>query len=517
MSDPGPNRREFLKRLSLTPLALSYWDTAMATEVAEQSRGQDRPNILVLMSDNHSWNHLGCYGDPVVRTPHIDALAEQGALFTHAYCAAPSCTPARAAMLAGQDIWRLEEGANLWGIFPDKFPLYTDLLETAGYHVGCQGKGWGQGNVRMSGREKNHAGTKYDSFAEFLQAGRDGRPWTFWISTPEPHRPHQVGAGIAAGLDPGRVRVPAYLPDHPTVRSDILDYLNDVETFDRKVGEVLEVLRRTGQEDNTLIVVTSDNGWQMPRGLANLYDFGVRIPFITVWPGRIRGGRVVDDFVNLNDVAPTFLELAGLPIPAAMTARSLTNVLFSEQSGRVDAQRDRVYTARERHAFCRQYGKAYPGRALRTHDYLYIRNYEPDRWPAGDPPLYGDVDAHMLHYPAPTKMYMLENRDDPRVAPLFELAFGKRPGEELFDLRRDPDQMNNVAGNPAYADVRRTMAAQLEEYLRATRDPRVVDDDIMWDTTMYYQPNDFRPRPSSDAIARLGLEEEYTYFPPPQW
>jgi arylsulfatase A-like enzyme len=163
------------------------------------------------------------------------------------------------------------------------------------------------------------------------------------------------------------------------------------------VGEAREVLRRTGQAENTLIIVASDNGWQMPRGLANLYDSGVRIPFIATWTGRFRGGRVVDDFVNVNDVAPTFPELAGLRVPAAMTARSLTNVLFSERSERVEAERDRVYTARERHAFCWQYGKTYPGRAIRTHDYLYIRNFEPDRWPAGDPPLYGDVDAHMLH------------------------------------------------------------------------------------------------------------------------
>ncbi len=497
------DRRTFLQTASTLPFVMS---------AALHGQAQDRPNILLLMSDNHSWNHLGCYGDEVVRTPNIDSVAERGVRFTQAFCAAPSCSPARAGLLTGQDTWRLEEGANLWGILPDHFTVYPDLLDDAGYHVGHYGKGWGPGSVPVSGRETNHAGEKYSSFDEFLQAGSSEEPWCFWYSSGDPHRPYEVGSGQAAGLDPAHVDVPEYLPDHPDVRSDICDYYHAVEQFDQQVGDILDRLRASGEYENTMIVICSDNGWQMPRGLANLYDFGTRIPMIVSWEGTIPGGRVVDDLVNLNDLAPTFLELAGEPPAPNMTARSITNLLFTDEEGRIDDTRDRVILARERHAFCRQYGWTYPGRAIRTNDFLYIRNFAPDRWPAGDPPLYGDVDAHMLHYPCPTKMNILENRDDPNVQPHFELGFSKRPAEELYDLREDPDQINNVAGTPDYAADQDRLSARMEGYLQATGDPRLTGQKILWNATMYYANGDFIARPGDEAIERLGLQEEYDYF-----
>lgn len=473
---------------------------------------QDRPNILLLMSDNHSWNHLGCYGDPVVQTPNIDQVAEQGVRFTHGFCAAPSCAPARAGLLSGQDIWRLEEGANLWGTFPDKFPVYTDMLEASGYHVGAQGKGWGPGSVEMSGRTTNHAGKKYGSFGAFLEANNANDPWCFWYSTSDPHRPYGVGSGAASGMDLSSVPVPGYLPDNETVRSDIADYYLEIQQFDREVGKIINQLKETGQYKNTLVVICSDNGWQMPRGLANLYDFGTRVPLIVSWEGRIPGRRIVDDFVNLNDLAPTFLELAGLEAPASMTASSLVDLLLSEKSGRVDEDRKCVITARERHALCRDQGKGYPGRALRTYDYLYIKNYEPDRWPAGDPPLFGDVDAHMLHYPCPTKMFMLEHRNAAQVRSMFELGFGKRPAEELYDLQNDPHQVNNVADSADYQRIKQDLSGRLKAYLKETGDPRALGKSPIWDTTMYYQPRDFMPRPGKEAIKKLGLKKQYNYF-----
>lgn len=494
------------------PLLVGVLLASGLTAHAEDAQAQARPNILLLMSDNHSWNHLGSYGDPVVRTPHIDRLAQGGVRFTHAFAAAPSCTPARAGLLTGQDIWRLEEGANLWSILPSEFTVYTDLLAQSGYHVGHQGKGWGPGNVPVSDREMNPAGPEYASFEAFLEANTAGEPWAFWYSTSDPHRPYELGSGAASGIEIRNVPVPPYLPDVEAVRSDIADYYYEIQRFDRDVGHILELLRSRGQYRNTLIVLCSDNGWQMPRGLANLYDFGTRVPLIISWEARVPGGRVVDDFVNLNDLAPTFLELAGLEAPTEMTARSLVDLLFSGASGRVEDGRDVVFTARERHALCRRHGVGYPARAIRTYDYLYIRNYEPDRWPAGDPPLFGDVDAHMLHYPCPTKMYMLEHRDAPEIRPLFDLGFGKRPAEELYDLRNDPYQMRNVASEAAFAVIKKQLSQALQTYLSETGDPRALGKKTIWDATMYYAPKDFFPRPSEQAIERLGLKEQYEYF-----
>ncbi len=505
-------RREFMAQAGKSTAAL-FAANFFACSIKKKPLDPP-PNFLLLMSDNHYWGHLGCNGDPVVRTPNIDDVARSGVRFTHSFCAAPSCAPARAGLLTGQDIWRLEEAANLWGIMPAKFTSYTELLEHAGYHVGFEGKGWGPGDFRAGGRTRNPAGEQFDSFGDFLDDCDDVRPWCFWLSTVDPHRPYEVGAGAASGKNLAAVEVPGYLPDNDIVRGDICDYYTEVEAFDRKVGDYLQLLEERGCGENTVIVICSDNGWQMPRGLANLYDFGTRIPLIIAMPERFAGGRIVNDFVNLNDLAPTFLELAGLEIPRQMTAKSLVKVLTSRHEGHIDSSRDFVVTARERHAFCRQGGAGYPGRAIRTKDFLYIKNYTPDRWPAGDPPLYGDVDAHMLHYPCPTKAFILQHRDNRDVKPFFDLGFAKRPAEELFDLRVDPDQLKNVAYDPGYTDIKRVLARKLTHYLRATEDPRVVGGALKWEGAEYFCTPDFIPRPSPELRELLGLQEHYSYLEP---
>ncbi len=489
----------------ITGMVISF---GCSPEKQEQHRP---PNFMILMSDNHSWNHLGCYGDPVLRTPVIDKLAEEGIRFTQAYCSAPSCSPARAAMLTGQDMWRLEEAANLWGGFPLKFKVFIDILEENGYLVGYEGKGWGPGNYEASGRNRNPAGNQFNSFEEFYNEIERGQPFFYWFSSRDPHRPFKTGGWNDGDIDIDKIEVPPYLPDVEEVRNDIGDYYAEIEGFDRDVSSFVQLLNEMGEYDNTLILVCSDNGWQMPRGLANLYDFGTRLPFIVVMPERFAGGRVIDDFISLNDVAPTFLELAGIDIPEEMNARSIVNILESEEEGRIDPERDFMVTGRERHAFVRQGGAGYGSRAYRTADYLYIRNYEPDRWPAGDPPLFGDVDAHMLHYPCPTKMYILKNRDKEGIDELFQLGFGKRPAEELYDLQKDSWQMNNVASLEEYRDIKEDLSRKLTDYLVENEDPRETGAEMKWIDAPYYATKDFRPEPSEEAIRELNLKEEYSY------
>ena len=337
-----------------------------------------KPNILILMSDNHSWNHLGCYGDPVIKTPNIDKLSEQGIRFTNAYCSAPSCSPARASMLTGQDIWRLEEAANLWGGFPSHFKVYTELLEAEGYLVGFEGKGWGPGDFEAGGRSRNPAGDRYNSFEEFYNEKEKGQPFCYWYSSRDPHRPYKMEGWKKAGINPDKIQVPPYLPDVDDVKKDIGDYYAEIQNFDRDVASYIQLLKEMGQLENTLVIVCSDNGWQMPRGLANLYDFGTRVPLIISMPTRVKEGRVIDDFVSLTDFAPTFLEIAGIPIPEEMNARSFVNILESEEEGFVDPLRSFMVTARERHAFVRQNGTGYGARSYRTNEFLYIRNYDPE-------------------------------------------------------------------------------------------------------------------------------------------
>lgn len=470
-----------------------------------------RPNILILMSDNHSWDHLGCYGDQVIKTPVIDQLAADGIRFTQAFCSAPSCAPARAAMLAGQDFFRLEEAANLWGSFPSKFPVYTDLLEQAGYLVGHEGKGWGPGDYASGGWTRNPAGNKYNSFEEFINEKERGQPFCYWFSSRDPHRPYKSDGWKEAEIDTNQIVVPPYLPSCPDVKMDIGDYYAEIQQFDRDVNSFLQLLKETGEFENTMIVVCSDNGWQMPRGLANLYDFGTKVPLVISMPSQFKGGRVIDDFISLNDFAPTFLELAGIPIPEEMNARSFAGILLSDRQGITDDSRDFLVMGRERHAYVRKNGDGYGGRAYRTKDFLYIRNYDPERWPAGDPPLFGDVDAHMLHYPCLTKMYMLVNREKEEVKPLFELGFGKRPAEELYDLNKDPWQMANVAQNEAYRTIKEDLSNKQDNYLNKNSDPRALGIEMKWIGADYFTDRDKNPRPSEEARKLLGLEEEYSY------
>ncbi|WP_353517135.1 sulfatase [Thalassotalea sp. SU-HH00458] len=504
------NMKKLIGIIIVSIACLSGCDSVTENKATKSNKTFKRPNILILMSDNHSDIHLGAYGDKVVKTPNIDKIAKEGIKFNNAFGASPSCSPARAAMLTGQDTWRLGDAANLWGGFP-KVAVYTDIMEKAGYHVGIEGKGWGPGKAEADGWTRNPGGERYDSFEEFYNEIEKGAPWMYWYSSRDPHRPFKRNGWQKAGIDLDAIEVPSYLPDTEEVRKDIGDYYYEIQSFDREVDSYLSLIGEMGQLENTIVIITSDNGWQMPRGLANLYDAGVKVPLIISWPDHFKGSREIDDFVTLNDFAPTFLELAGIEIPASMNAKSLVNILHSEAEGLIEKDRDFVVTARERHAYVRQGGAGYPGRAIRTNDYLLIKNYTPEAWPAGQPPLYGDVDAHMLQYPAATKMYMLMNKDDEKVKPLFNLAFGKRPAIELFDLQKDPEQMVNVADDPAYAEVKASLETKLVNHLKATGDPRETGEGFDWDASIYYMEKDKRPRPSQKAIEALGLEEEYDY------
>jgi len=441
--------------------------------------GEARPNILLAIADDQSWGHTSFAGDPVVRTPTFDRIAREGVVFENAYCSAPSCSPSRAALLTGRNFYELGTGATLWGQFPRDLVPYTMLLESAGYHVGAQGKGYGPGDFAETGWLNNPAGQMSDSFDAFLDATPEGQPFCYWYGSREPHRPYPKGSGAAAGKDPAMVRVPAFLPDVPEIRSDILDYYQEVEGFDEQVGRLIATLEKRGLMDNTLVVMTSDNGMPFPRAKANVYDYGVRMPLAIRWPASVAAGRTVTDFVSLADLAPTFLEAAGIAPPPIMTARSLMPVLDSPRSGRIIDARDSVVFGIERHTPIREKGVGYPMRAIRTDRFLYIRNFEPGRWPAGNPPYFADIDA------SPSKEYVLLNREDPDCAEAFQLACKKRPPEELYDLEADPAQMNNVADQAGYSITKTELRARLDDYLKRTGDPRLTEARPTFDQNPY--------------------------------
>lgn len=462
-----------LSVLSVLPLPASAQGTAARPS---------RPNILVAIADDWSFPHAGIYGDRTVSTPNFDRVAREGARFTHAFTMSPSCTPSRAALLTGQAVHRLEEGGNLHGFLPARFAVYPDLLEAAGYFVGYTRKAWGPGRFEPGGRSRNPAGPQFAGFDEFIKQRPADRPFSFWFGSQDPHRPYEKGSGLKAGLKLESVVVPAFLPDTPEVRSDLLDYYLEVQRFDREVGEILDKLAAAGELDNTLVVITSDNGMPFPRAKANVYDAGARMPLAVRWPARFPGGRVIDAFVSHTDLAPTFLDAAGLRPPDGMTGRSLLPLLRGERV----AGREQVFVERERHANVRRGDLSYPVRAIRTKDFLYIRNFRPDRWPAGDPEQYvavgpfGDIDG------SPSKSLLLDSQTDRTIAPFFQMATAKRPAEELYDLRRDPHQVKNVAGQPEHRAAQRRLREELDRWMRTTGDPRATVDDDRWDRFPYY-------------------------------
>ena len=288
---------------------------------------------------------------------------------------------------------------------------------------------------------------------------------------------------MAAGIDVAKIRVPAYLPDRPEVRREIAAYLATVQQMDAVYGEAIAQLEKAGELDNTVVIYTSDNGWQMPRGLANCHDSGSHVPLAIRWPGKVKAGGRSEAFITLTDLAATFLDLAAVPKWPEMTSRSFLDVLTGQGDGK---SRDHVFVERERHANVRQGDLSYPCRGIRTVDFLYLRNLRPDRWPAGDPTLHfavgpwGDVDPSM------TKQFILDHRDEPSMKPFFELCFAKRPAEELYDLRSDPDQIKNLASDPALAETKAKLASQVDAWMRETADPRVDPAFDAWDKYPYF-------------------------------
>lgn len=434
-----------------------------------------RPNILFAIADD--WGrHAGAYGTPEARTPVFDRIAREGLLCERAFCTSPSCTPSRGAILTGQYHWRLEAGANLHCIFPDKFKTYPEILAGKGYFCGVTAKGWGPGRTETPGRPL--AGPRFASFDEFLQRRPEGQPFCFWLGSEDPHRPFDEGSGVRQGFHPAKVQVPACFPDCDLVRSDIADYLAEVERFDTMVGRAIAALEKRGELDKTLVIITSDHGMAFPRGKSNLYDTGTNVPLAIRWPALVPPGRVTSDFISLQDVAPTLLEAAHVDIPSSMSGRSLMHVLKSEKSGRIDPARDHVLVGKERHVpsqLAPDMG-GYPSRAIRNERFMYIRNLRPDRWPNGTGDYehaaipgawYADTDN------GATKTYLIEqmNRDAAHRR-AYDLAFAKRPAEELYDLELDPEQISNVADDPRYADAKAQLAAQLTKELAASNDPR---------------------------------------------
>lgn len=450
--------------------------------------------------------HAGAYGTHWVQTPAFDRVAREGLLFANAYTPNAKCAPSRARLLTGRNSWQLKDAANHICYFSPEFKGWMEALAENDWFAGHTQKGWGPGVANdANGQPRLMTGIAFNAkkakpptpeisnndyaanFTAFLDAAPQGKPWCFWYGSVEPHRGYEFGSGAAKGgkkvtdVD----RVPGYWPDTETVRHDMLDYAFEVEHFDMHLGRMIAELEKRGELDTTLVIVTSDHGMPFPRVKGNAYENANHIPLAMRWPRGIRQpGRVINGYVSFIDIAPTVMELAG-PTPQQSGMAPMTGFSFLKQTLQLKWESDGpehfyMLLGKERTDIGRPHDWGYPTRAIVMRnggsEWLYVRDYEPERWPAGNPETgYLDCDG------GPTKTVILELHRANPADNFWHLCFGMRPREELYNLTNDPDCVNNLADTRENANRKNGMLLRMENELRAQGDPRMAGRGYVFD------------------------------------
>lgn len=481
--------------------------------------GPQRPNILIAISDDQSWPHTSAQGSPFVETPSLDRLATEGYRFVNAYAGSPGCSPSRAVLLTGQHHWMIGPAGTHGSSFPVHYTTFVDLLEAEGYKVGYTGKGWGPGDWRGGGRTKNPAGYDYNevklekppkagisdtdyaaNFRQFMNERENGRPFYFWYGAHEPHLKYAEEGHPDEDL--AKVVVPGFLPDTTASRRMLMDYAFEINHFDQHLGRIITTLEEYGELENTLIIVTADNGMPMPRAKANGYDYGIHVPLVIRWGRPEAGDRVEETPVGFADLSATIVDAAGLDLPQDFVGQSLAGVLRGETVLHSDRA---VFSGRERHSSSRYRNLGYPQRMMRRGDYLVVWSARPDLDPAGQPRNIVDGELsppHSAYYDiddSEIKRELLARRDDPGIAPFFHLAVDKRPEWQFFNVRNDPECMHDLAGDPEHASLFAEYQKQLMATLKSTGDPRALGDGQQWeDFPRLRGPMRYFPEPGSD-------------------
>jgi N-sulfoglucosamine sulfohydrolase len=510
---------------------------------------KDRPNILFAISDDQSFAHTSFAGAEFVNTPAFDRVASEGVYFTNCMAGSPGCAPSRSSIVTGRYHWQNEQSGQHASSWMKKHVPFVDLLDANGYITGMTGKGvqpfryagdendslWratdaagiAHSNIQYEkgtpGDERTAEGigtvNYFENFKYFMDNVREeDKPFFFWYGGREPHRAYEQDSWKRTDKKPEDVEVPGFFPDDEIVQGDMLDYAVEIEWFDLHLQRMLEYLEEKGELDNTIVIVTGDNGMPFPRAKANCYEYGIHVPFAVRYPKEFPGGRTVEDVISFSDLAPTILEITRtshegmLPI----SGKSLLHILKSEKQGIIDNSKNYVFAGRERHSSSRYKNWGYPQRAIRSQDYLLVWNMKPERWPAGAPqrinpdtdnellPMYG-IDENGVHHSewaftdidaSPTKSFIIENWQDENIRPYFDWAHVKRPEFELFNIKNDPYNLINLAGNPEFADVEQELKQALRNELIKSEDPRVVGPNKeVFDSYIRYSPMREFPKP----------------------
>ncbi len=492
--------------LCTTLIFICFFTSAYAQKIKKDN---PRPNILLIVFDDASFDHFSANGSKWVKTPGFDRVAKEGILFKNFYTPNAKCAPSRSVILTGLYPWALKEGANHIGYFPQDIKVVTEALQQNGYSTAYTGKPWGPGLALLpNGETRLLNGKPYlqkttipptqdisrndykANFADFLDETKKDEPWFFWCGAWEPHRPYQFDSGRkVAGKSLNEInRVPAYLPNTDSVKADLLDYALEIEYFDQQIVQMLNDLERRNLLDNTLVVITSDNGMPFPRAKGNSYEISNHIPMALMWPKGISKKRVsVSNYFSTVDLVPTLLDAsktsyttAGMLKPAG---KSLTPVFCNPKRGN-SKDKGVLFFGRERNDFGRPNNEGYPSRSIMKDGFLYIYNFKTDRYPSGDP-LTGYLDTDG----SPSKTAILNQQKQQADSVLWELSFGLRPTEELYNINTDKDCVHNLASSKKLQTTKADLKQQLFSKLKEQQDPRVLGRGDVFDNYPFMNPD----------------------------
>lgn len=480
----------------------------------------------------------------LIQTPHFDDVASEGVLFDNAFVSVPSCTPSRAAFLTGRHFFRNGSHSQLhhpWHSDATSKELPVDpwadirgmglMLADAGYHIGWTYK-MHLSEDRMGGKQRNYvsAGKAFNQFSQkvhsaknpatakekllnevrgnfdaFLADRDSDQPFFYWFNPTNTHRDWAQGSGQDLwGLNPDELKgkLPKFLPDNETIREDFADYLGEAMAFDAAVGVLIKQLKAMDQWDNTLFVISGDHGAPgFPRGKCNLYDFGTQVPLVIRLPKTLRPQNAsppvqrIATPVSLVDLAPTFLDVVDVRATQPMDGETLLPAMQSALPDVTKRLRGWVLMGRENHVDeARPGGLPYPMRAIRNDRYLFIRNFAPDRWPVAEPPLSAPLTVSVKKKDGkrrmdldfgPTREFFAQNEGSEDIREAWELGFAKRPAEELYDVKSDPDQIHNLIDSVSHQNVAEELRSQLMRELTGSGDPRVAGDGTAFDRPPY--------------------------------
>lgn len=458
MASAGESRRHFLKTVGVGAASLA---AVGAKGVA--ASGTERPNILLYVTDDHGMDDAGCYGNPVIRTPGLDALAQSGTRFRKAFATTASCSPSRSVLLTGlhnhaNGMYGLEHSYHHFKSFDNILTLPV-MLASVGYRTACAGK-YHVAPEPTYHFEQYPKGSSPETLADAcrsLVAAQDDRPFFLYFCTTEPHRPFRREG--SATVDPRDVIVPPYLPDTPECRQELAEYYGSVARADRGLVRLMNLLQETGHWEDTVIIYLSDNGIPFPGAKTTTYEPGLRLPCVVRDPAQPRQGMVSDAMISWADITPTILDIArATPDKAAFHGRSFRAVLGEENP----EGWDEVYASHTFH----EVTMYYPMRAVRERRYKLIWNL-----------------AHGLPYPFASDLWKsltwqaVLARNDTQYGPRNVEAYIHRPRFELYDLEEDPWEARNLADDPAHTEILVRLQAKLKMFQERTKDPWI----LKWD------------------------------------